>query len=95
MPEVNFEVTWPDGETARYYSPSTVIREHLQAGDQYNLDDFSRVADSGLNAASERVRQKFGYYCSSAAAELEQIKHKINALREKNIVGNVKINHVD
>lgn len=95
MPAINFEITWPDGETKTYYSPSTIIRDHLQTGDQFTLDDFNLRIDAALNAASERVREKFGYSCSAAADELAQIKLKLNHLRSQYVVGKVLINKVD
>jgi len=65
MPEVHFEVRWPSGLTRRYYSPSTIVHEHLKAGTSYGVQDFLTRAETAMNAASERVREKFGYACSS------------------------------
>jgi uncharacterized repeat protein (TIGR04042 family) len=74
MPERYFDVRWPDGETRSYYSPSTSIHEHLTAGASYDLPDFVARARVALHAASERVRAKFGYTCSSAMDTLQQIE---------------------
>jgi len=74
MPEVHFEVRWPSGLTRRYYSPSTIVHEHLKAGASYDVKDFLERTGTALNAASERVRAKFGYTCSSAMDTLAQIQ---------------------
>jgi uncharacterized repeat protein (TIGR04042 family) len=65
MPVTHFVVRWPDGHEERCYSPSTIVREHLHPG-VYPLELFLVKARDALCAASERVREKFGYACSSA-----------------------------
>ena len=74
MPELHFEVRWPDGSHERYYSPSTIIRAHLTAGQSYPVSEFVAHARAALTLASERVRAKFGYACSSAQDTLNQIE---------------------
>ena len=74
MPEVHFEVRWPDGQQRTYYSPSTAIHAHLAAGESYALPDFLERARTALHAASERVRAKYGYTCSSALDTLSQLE---------------------
>ncbi|MCY1363254.1 hypothetical protein D9M68_383440 [compost metagenome] len=75
MPAVNFKLRWPDGQEMSGYSPSTVIYEHLSAGTSYALEDFLARAESALNAASERVREVKGFYCSSAMDTLGALRH--------------------
>jgi len=91
MPSVNFNVIWPDGEKAIYYSPSTIIHEHLVAGSHYSQEEFSARTDAALTAASERVYQRFGYYCTAASGELEKIQRKLQFLREQKISGQVRL----
>ena len=74
MPEVHFEVRWPSGLTRSYYSPSTIVHEHLKSGASYHVKDFLSRTEIAMNAASERVRAKFGYACSSAMDTLAQIQ---------------------
>ena len=74
MPEVHFTVRWPDGEQERCYSPSTVIKEFLEAGQTYPLDAFLDRARGGLNRASARVEERYGFACSSAMAQLQRIE---------------------
>lgn len=70
MPAVNIRLRWPDGQETNTYSPSTTIYEHLEAGKSYPMSEFLRRAETGLNAASERVKQVKGFYCSSAMDSL-------------------------
>lgn len=93
MPAVNFKVTWPDGDVITYYSPSTIIHTHIQQG-IYALEDFKARCDTALSAASERVYQRFGYYCSAADEEQQKIKKKYTAIRKKNITGDVIVNRI-
>lgn len=74
MPEMIFRVVWPDGRTENCYSPSRVIAEHLTASTYYPLPDFLARARLGLNAASDRVRAKFGMGCAQAMAQLRAIE---------------------
>jgi uncharacterized repeat protein (TIGR04042 family) len=91
MPSVNFDVIWPDGDKVTYYSPSTIVREHLNAGAEYSQAEFGERIQTALNAASERVYQRFGYYCTAASAELEKIRRKQQFLREQEIAGAVRV----
>jgi uncharacterized repeat protein (TIGR04042 family) len=74
MPELHFRIRWPDSSIAAYYSPSTSIRTQLQAGETYPLPEFLERARIAMHTASERVRQKHGYTCSSALDTLTQIE---------------------
>ncbi|MDF9773151.1 MSMEG_0570 family nitrogen starvation response protein [Pseudomonas baetica] len=74
MPAVNIRLRWPDGQESNAYSPSTTIYEHLQAGQSYPMDEFLRRAETGLNNASERVRQVKGFYCSAAMDTLGSLR---------------------
>jgi uncharacterized repeat protein (TIGR04042 family) len=74
MPEVRFSVRWPDDSVSDCYSPSTVILDYLEAGARYRLSDFVDRSRTALNLASERVRLKYGYACSSAMDQLQRIE---------------------
>ncbi|MGQ7843250.1 MSMEG_0570 family nitrogen starvation response protein [Granulosicoccus sp. 3-233] len=73
MPETRFEIRWPDQTTESCYSPSTVIKDYLEAGHDYPLNDFLQRCDTALSEASERVRKKYGYACSAASDQKEQL----------------------
>ncbi len=91
MPAVNFTVNWPDGDVVNYYCPSSIIYEHLSAGQSFELGDFATISKRLLEQASERVREKFGFYCSAASGEQQKIATKLKTLNGKNIQGRVKI----
>lgn len=76
MPEVRFEVRWPDDTTTLCYSPSSTIRDYFNPGQPYALKDFVRLSQAALHLASERVRQRYGYACSSAAHQLSEIERR-------------------
>ncbi|MDT4998217.1 MAG: hypothetical protein QOK12_322 [Mycobacterium sp.] len=73
MPEMTFDVQWPDGRVQRCYSPSLVMHDYLSAGTDYTVADFLDRSGKALQEASERVRAKFGFACSSAAWTEEEI----------------------
>ena len=76
MPAIHFHVRWPDGSEDQCYSPSTVLKEYFQVGERLSVDAFVERADIALEAASQRVEQKFGFLCSSAMDQSTVIKAK-------------------
>ena len=82
MPEMFFTVRWPDGE-ARYYSPSLVIEDHLEAGATYPVAEFADRATAALAIASERVAAKFGFACSRAQSAAASIRDRAEAARRE------------
>lgn len=73
MPEMTFELRWPDGSRQCCYSPSLVIHDYLKTGGTYTIADFLDRSGNALAEASARVRAKFGFACTSAAATNDQI----------------------
>ena len=92
MPAVNFEVTWPDGESVSYYSPSTVIHEYVAAGESYSVEEFETRVYEALHIASERVRAKFGFACSAANDEKIKIEAKVAQIKQAGAIGSVQLN---
>jgi uncharacterized repeat protein (TIGR04042 family) len=74
MPEMHFSIRWPDGTGERCYSPSLVIKDFFSPGKTYALEDFLARSRTALNIASERVRAKYGFACSSAMDQLARIE---------------------
>jgi len=74
MPEVRFRVRWPDQRVEVCYSPSTAIKSVFTPGHAYALADFLARSETGLARAGERVREVYGFACSSAADQLAQIR---------------------
>lgn len=76
MPAMHFVVCWPDGSKDTCYSPSTAIEKHLEVNHPYTLAEFVTLSTRALDEASERVKAKFGYYCSSAQDQSAVIVQK-------------------
>jgi len=74
MPEVLFTIQLPDGATRNCYSPSTVVRNYFAAGEELLVAEFLSRSRKALAEASERVRAKYGFSCSSASAQLADIE---------------------
>lgn len=91
MPEMHFKVRWPNGTTEDCYSPSWIIEEYLAVGDEYPVSDFVERVGLALNIASDRVRQKYGFACSSALDQLESIQSTARTLPELARAGNVRV----
>lgn len=73
MPEMTFAVRWPDGIIEHCYSPSLVIHDYLTAGVSYPVVEFVSRSTAALGVATERVRAKFGFACTSAEATAADI----------------------
>ena len=67
-------VRWPDGKELRCYSPSLVVRDHLEVGRSYAVAGFVERSRTLLTIAAERVRAKYGNYCSAAMDQLAEIE---------------------
>ncbi len=86
MPEMQFTVRWPDESVMRCYSPSLVVRDYLTVGERYAVVDFLARSREALTIASERVRAKFGYPCSNALRQLDEIDAKAAAFANDAVV---------
>lgn len=86
MPEMTVTVRWPDGRVAECYSPSLVMHDHLEPGATYRVDEFTRRSTTALTEASERVRAKFGFYCTASAASLERIRQTASGFEADGLV---------
>ena len=74
MPEMRFHVRWPDQSIETCYSPSLVIKDHLAVGTTYPLADFKARSRMALTIAAERVREKYGFFCTRALGQLARIE---------------------
>jgi uncharacterized repeat protein (TIGR04042 family) len=71
---MRFVVRWPDERVMSCYSPSLVVREYLEVGRAYALDDFVERSRTALRIASDRVREKYGHACANALGQLSLIE---------------------
>ncbi|CAN5584561.1 MSMEG_0570 family nitrogen starvation response protein [soil metagenome] len=74
MGELHFTIRWPDGSLERCYSPSRSVKAYFTPGESYPLTDFVHRSTSALELASERVRRRHGFMCTSAAEQLAAIE---------------------
>jgi uncharacterized repeat protein (TIGR04042 family) len=51
-----------------------VIKEYFKPGETLKVPEFVTRAREALKVASDRVAQKFGFHCSSAMDQIEQIE---------------------
>ena len=76
MPEINFQIQWPDGTKQSCYSPSLVVKQYFNPGETYELTEFVEKSRTALNIASDRVKKAYGFSCSRALGQLKQIEAK-------------------
>ena len=80
MPEMRFTVRWPDGLVDDCYSPSLVMWDHLEVGAEYAVAEFATRTSTALEEAGERVRARYGFLCTSALAQAEEIRARAAGL---------------
>ncbi len=76
MPEIHFQIEWPDGSQETCYSPSLVVKQYFTPNHTYPLADFVERSRTALTIASDRVQAKYGMPCSLALGQLRQIEVK-------------------
>lgn len=92
MPVTYVNIEWPDKQKDRIYSPSSVIEEYFNIGDSLEINHFLTTCNKSLTDASERVRKKFGYACTSAQAESFRISEKCKTYGTSKKVKIISIN---
>jgi uncharacterized repeat protein (TIGR04042 family) len=74
MPEIRFQIEWPDGFQETCYSPSLVVKEYFAPEQEYLLEDFLTRSRTALQIASDRVQAKYGFPCGLALGQLDEIE---------------------
>lgn len=74
MPEIRFQIEWPDGSQAVCYSPSLIVKEYFTPDHSYDLSDFVARSQAALTIASDRVKAKYGFPCGLALGQLQEIE---------------------
>lgn len=74
MPEMHYRLRWPDDSESTCYSPSLVIKDHFAPGESYTLAEFLARARTATQIASDRVAAKYGFACSRAHDQLQEIE---------------------
>ena len=86
MPELLFTIQLPSGAQKQCYSPSTVVRDYFAAGEEMPVSEFRTRSRKAYAEASERVRAKYGFSCSSAASQLAEIEEMIGKFPDSDTV---------
>lgn len=76
MPEIRFQIAWPDGSEELCYSPSLIVQEYFAENTDYDLADFVERSRTSLTIASDRVLAKYGRPCGLALGQLQTIELK-------------------
>lgn len=76
MPEIRFQIQWPDQSNDLCYSPSLVVKDYFIPGTEYDLEDFVTRSRTALTIASDRVAAKYGRPCGLALGQLQEIEAK-------------------
>ncbi|MEM8640027.1 MAG: MSMEG_0570 family nitrogen starvation response protein [Cyanobacteria bacterium P01_G01_bin.54] len=76
MPEIRFQIEWPDATQDTCYSPSLVVKQYFEAQTEYPLTDFVARSRAALQEGSDRVKAKFGRPCGLALGQLQHIEEK-------------------
>lgn len=92
MPETKMKIEWSDGTQQECYSPSLVIKKYFAPEEEYALTDFVEKSRTALNIASDRVKAAYGYPCSKAIAQLQQIETKAKQYQQ---LSNPKVRVLD
>lgn len=74
MPEIRFQIQWPDGSQEFCYSPSLIVKDYFSPDSEYDLIDFVERSRTALHIASDRVQAKYGFPCSRALEQLTKIE---------------------
>jgi uncharacterized repeat protein (TIGR04042 family) len=74
MPEMRFQIEWPDGSQAVCYSPSLIVKKYFTPNQSYDLSDFVVRSRTALTIASNRVKAKYGFPCGLALGQLQEIE---------------------
>jgi uncharacterized repeat protein (TIGR04042 family) len=74
MPEIRFQIQWPDGIQEDCYSPSLVVQKYFEPNSEYSLEDFVTRSQTALQIGSDRVMEKYGMPCSLAIGQMQRIK---------------------
>lgn len=78
MPEVRFQLEWPDGHSSTLYSPSTVILDYFKSGESLSVSELESRGIEALRAASERVRARYGFACTRTDEEESKLRKLIS-----------------
>ena len=83
MPAMHYTLRWPDASETTCYSPSLVIQDFFQPGQAYALEEFISRLREATAIANERVQAKYGFVCSRAGGQLDQLETLVRRWTER------------
>ena len=86
MPVTFLNIEWPNENIDSVYSPSSIIQEYFSPGESLSVSDFKEKCLIALDKASDRVRAKYGYACTSAMGEAERISDLCGEFDEEKVI---------
>lgn len=86
MPEMQFDVRWPDGTVERCYSPSLIIKDYFVPGSSYPVADFLARSREAYRIADERVRARWGWGCGHGQRQLAEIESRASTFPPDGVV---------
>lgn len=85
------DVEWPDGTREWLYSPSTIVEEVFSPGGVHPLGEFVELTRQAMTEASDRVRARYGFPCTRAAATLAAVEATATRLSGRAGEGDVRV----
>jgi len=82
MPEIRFQIQWPDGSQETCYSPSLVVKNYFVADRDYDVREFVERSRTAYRIANERVQAKYGMPCGLALGQLQRIEEAANQFND-------------
>lgn len=95
MPVTHLHIKWPDDTPEKIYSPSSIIGDYFEPGEQLPVSDFDQRISEALQAAARRVQQVYGFECTAARSELRKIKQEVEKYRRQSDTNQIEIIRVE
>jgi uncharacterized repeat protein (TIGR04042 family) len=80
---MHYTLRWPDASETTCYSPSLVIQDYFRPGQAYPLENFLTRLREATAIANERVQAKYGFVCSRAGDQLDQLETLVRRWAER------------
>jgi len=82
MPEIRFQIQWPDGSQEACYCPSLVVKNYFTPNSDYALDDFVERSPLKLKDCSCELEQ-LSFQLDVSGKTLKVPNSKLDAARKK------------
>lgn len=86
MPEIEFEVRWPDGRSQRCVSPSRAIERAIVTGARYPVAEFLRRVRDAFEVGAQRLRAIRGFGCAAATQLVDELQRTTESFGDGELV---------